>query len=298
MKLPILNMEEVKKKSTEELTIPKKEDNNKKESKKEPLAKPKEDEIVDIPKKSIRYRYADKPNIIAAIIRGFPKELKMTYKTGYLLGFIFLFVIIWALATFPYGSFMSGNNLELEIKVGIPYTFLEFSVENPEESPIRIKGLIIDIILYTLIAYIIDVLINYLIKGYHSLSKEEQEKKPEIFRDRKLSVAEKATDALFGGIKGEKKDKKEKKEEKSTTEELKIPEIKKKEVKPEPPEIKKKEVKPEPPELPKKEKPGLATKIIQGRVNTKPTPGKTQFPKEKHDINFLRRMIEKLSKKK
>lgn len=101
-----------------------------------------------------------------------------TSKTGKSFGTIFVLVVIFGLVFVNWSSLFSLNQ-NVSIKIGIPLTFFEINLTTPETLPIIWLGLIIDMIIYLLLAYIIDVLCNYLtIKVKDSREK----KKPEMYK--------------------------------------------------------------------------------------------------------------------
>jgi len=107
--------------------------------------------------------------------KSFPKELIPTQKTGYILGAIFIIVTIWGFMHFPFGSIMSGR-MDISLKVGIPMTFFELSFENPETFPLILSGLIVDTLIYLIIAYAIDVSINVFLRStmYHAINQDKK----------------------------------------------------------------------------------------------------------------------------
>jgi hypothetical protein len=82
-----------------------------------------------------------------------------TKRTEYFFVAIFIVVLLWSLMTFPIASFMGGNIDEASFKIGWPKAFFELTMSNPDEMPFNITWLIIDIIIYFLISYILDVII-------------------------------------------------------------------------------------------------------------------------------------------
>ncbi len=132
--------------------------------------------------KEIKYKSAEHQNPIEFLKKNIPKELIPTNRTGYILGYVYLAVIIIALLQFPLGSLLSGKT-DISISVGIPMPFLVFDVLNPLSLPIRFGGLIVDLIIYLFIAYAIDILIGYFLNSFKKI-KEEKER-PKIFKTAK-----------------------------------------------------------------------------------------------------------------
>lgn len=131
----------------------------------------------------IKYHQAGKDSILEMIRKSVPKEMVPTTKTGYIIGLIFLLVIIYGIATFPFGKMMSGNLEDLSIKIGLPWPFLIFDLMDPTSAPIRLGWLILDIIIYLILSYAIDVGINLVLNSPLFESAEEKKKRPQVFRD-------------------------------------------------------------------------------------------------------------------
>jgi hypothetical protein len=154
---------------------------------------PKEVIPKPIPKKA-EYTYAGKETISEIIGRSIPKQLIPTKRVGTIFGIIILAVIILALFQFPYSSLMSGNT-DVTINIGYPWTFIEFDLSG-ETTP-KITGLILDILLYLILAYAIDISINLILKNPLLKSKDQLKQKPAVFKDQKPSIAEKVTDKVI-----------------------------------------------------------------------------------------------------
>ena len=133
--------------------------------------------------KKIKYRFAGKESFLEILSKSLPKEMKPTKKTGYAFGGIFLIVVVIALLQFPLDSMLAGN-INISMKVGLPMTFLEFSLIDPSKPPARIWGLIVDLLIYLLIAYSIDVIINLVMNNRLLESEEEKKKRPKIFKNK------------------------------------------------------------------------------------------------------------------
>jgi hypothetical protein len=146
----------------------------------------------------VKYQYAGKESILQTLSTSIPKELFPTKKTGYVFGVIFLIVVVLALLRFPLGAMMEGKT-NLSIDVGIPMTFLRFNLADPTEPPAKINGLIIDLLIYLILSYAIDVIINLILKSHLIESAEEKKKRPKVFKNKKQSktIAEKVTDKII-----------------------------------------------------------------------------------------------------
>jgi|APSaa5957512576_1039674.scaffolds.fasta_scaffold01364_10 hypothetical protein len=141
------------------------------------------------------YKFAGKETLSQIIARVMPKEFIANEKMAAILGFIFLGVIVLALIQFPYGKLLSGD-VEIVIGVGWPMHFLELGIENPDEPPVRLMGLLVDMFLYIFAAYIINVLINFAEENLLK-SKTKLEKKPKVFVDKSSTIADKITQKIF-----------------------------------------------------------------------------------------------------
>jgi hypothetical protein len=130
----------------------------------------------------------------------FPKELIPSNRTGSFLGSIFVVVIVASLFRFPLNEFLSGN-LEVQVGVGYPWSFLVFDLLNPMKSPLMIKEFIWSLLLYLFLAYLIEVFINYTLRLEIFKSKKEKNEKPKFFKDVKETAAGRLTKKIFGGPK-------------------------------------------------------------------------------------------------
>jgi len=147
----------------------------------------------------VAYKYANKETFTDIINKSIPKQLIPNKKMATILGLIFLAVIIIALFRFPYGSLMTGN-LNIIVNIGYPWPFLVLNPSAIEELPIRIINLILDILLYLILAYVINIIINLTLNNPLTKSKEEIQKRPIIFKDRKPTIAEKVTEKVVKKI--------------------------------------------------------------------------------------------------
>jgi len=165
------------------------------------VAKPKTLKIKPSPKKTtpqnVRYRFAGKETLAQSIRRAMPKSFIPTKKVGYIFGGIFVFVLIMALIQFPFGSLIAGD-IDVSVKIGLPWTFLELKMMEPGELPLKLGNLIIDMILYLILAYAIDISINVIMASSTFKSKEERKSIPQVFKNQKpKSTSEAATKKIF-----------------------------------------------------------------------------------------------------
>ena len=150
-----------------------------------------------IPVAKPEYKYIGKATLAEIIGKAFPKQLIPTKRMGTIFGLIFLLAILLAIFNFPLSS-MASMDTNISIAVGYPYPFLDFSLTEVEDSPLKIANLIIDMILYLVLAYIIDILISLITKNSLFKSKEQAKKHPTIFKDqRPNNVAETITKKVF-----------------------------------------------------------------------------------------------------
>lgn len=91
---------------------------------------------------------------------------------------------------------MSGD-LSIVVKVGYPLSFLEFRFIDTGESPLKIKGFALDLILYLILAYIIDITINLLTDTKLLKTEEDLKKQPILFKKPEPSIAEKVTKEII-----------------------------------------------------------------------------------------------------
>ncbi len=168
-----------------------------------------------IPNKKIKYWYAGKESLIGIIKRTMPKEFFPTKRLELIFSYIFLAIILISLFKFPIYSLLRGDTIAA-INIGYPFfNFLIFDLITPESFPLRILPLILDTIIFLIIAYLIDISINFVGLRAKSLSKDEREKKPKIFKIKKKgTLAEKATERLFNDNKNQKEINKENPKEK------------------------------------------------------------------------------------
>lgn len=145
--------------------------------------------------KPVNYKYAGKESLAQIIGKSIPKQFIPTKRIGSIFGLIFLLVIIIAAFQFPFGSLMSGN-IDLTIKMGYPLPFLELELKETDTSPLKPINLILDILLYIILAYAIDVALNLILKNPLLKSKEETKKIPIVFKNKKPRILEKLTEKV------------------------------------------------------------------------------------------------------
>ncbi len=107
----------------------------------------------------IKYNQPEKFKI-ADLFRAFPKELKPTSRYNEIFGFVFLAGILISIFFLDFGAFFNATE-ELTIEVGFPFTFFSINTAVDDTSlPIRWSGLLLDILIYLIVAYAIEVVFN------------------------------------------------------------------------------------------------------------------------------------------
>jgi len=142
-----------------------------------------------VPKKII-YEQASKETISQIIGKTIPKQLIPTKKFGTIFGAIFILVLIIAVFQFPFGSFLSGN-VDITIKVGFPLTFLELELVETDKSPLRLLNLILDMLIYIILAYGIEIILNLILRNPLLQSGEKINQKPAVFKNLQTPIAKK-----------------------------------------------------------------------------------------------------------
>jgi len=155
-------------------------------------------EYVNKPIKKLKpkYRYAGEESLVKIIGKSIPKQLIPTNRFATILGLIFLAIIMLPLVQFPFDKLLSGDT-NITIGIGYPQTFLKLQIQDPEEPPLRIMNLIIDLIIFFILSYAIDVLINFITDSKLLKNKEERMKHPKTYRRLQPTLADKVTRKVF-----------------------------------------------------------------------------------------------------
>jgi hypothetical protein len=115
-------------------------------------------------RKNIEYIKPDKLRLedIKAII---PKPFFPTKRVNYIFIGILVLVVLINFTKFPLSQFMSMASMDEELKfeIGWPLPMFVLNFFNPEEFPLKFGGLILDLFLYILIAYFVDIFISYIL---------------------------------------------------------------------------------------------------------------------------------------
>ncbi len=95
-------------------------------------------------------------------VKQIPKELYPSKIMGYLIGMIFILMVIIGAFNFPVSALLSGK-LDIKLEIGLPMVFFVLNLENAEEIPIKIGGLLVDSLIYVFVAYCLNVVLNLFI---------------------------------------------------------------------------------------------------------------------------------------
>ena len=119
------------------------------------------------PPKKIEYHQSEKMSL-KDFITTIPSEFRPTKIISYSFAIIIILVIVIGLATAPWGAFTDFTSIEknIAIEIGFPWTFFSLEINNPEKIPVKFGGLILDLLIYIIIAYLINVAINTFKKSF------------------------------------------------------------------------------------------------------------------------------------
>jgi len=152
-----------------------------------------EQEEINPALNKVNYKYAGKESLGETIRKAFPEQLIPTKRINVIFGLIFLAAIIISGMQFPFNQMLSGN-LDISINLGYPWHFLEFYLSDIEKSPILLVNLFLDLMLYLILAYAIDIILNLILKNSILKSEEEIEQHPTVFKDQKPTIADKVVE--------------------------------------------------------------------------------------------------------
>jgi hypothetical protein len=124
------------------------------------------------------YQKAD-PFFKRGVLKEFVKEdLKPTERSAYIFLGIFLICLLSGLFSFQTSNIFSGNLRGVIIKAGYPLSFFKFDLAAPSQQVFNLPYLFVDLIVYLLLSYLIDILITAVDKWYKSyfnvLSKDKR----------------------------------------------------------------------------------------------------------------------------
>ncbi|MBC8495937.1 hypothetical protein H8D36_07310 [archaeon] len=91
-----------------------------------------------------------------------PKDLIPTKKMTYALAGILIIVLIYNFSQFPLSNFLSMQSLDekLIFEIGWPKPMFVLDFFNPETFPLNFNGIFVDFLIYLVLAYLIDVVLN------------------------------------------------------------------------------------------------------------------------------------------
>lgn len=125
-------------------------------------------------KTQIKYNQPEKFRL-SDLTKAFPKELIPTSRYNEIFGFVFLAGILISIFFLDFGAFFNATE-ELAIEVGFPFKFFSINTAVDDTSlPIKWGGLLLDILIYLIVAYVIEVVFN-VASAIHPKSKGEKAK--------------------------------------------------------------------------------------------------------------------------
>ena len=137
--------------------------------------------------KKVDYKDATKKSLIQKLKETLPKTLTPTKRFGKIFGAIFVLILIISGLNFPVASLMSGN-MDVTIDIGYPLHFLKLGLQNQDDFPLLPTNLVLDMIMYIILAYIIDILLKLILNNGLFKPKEKLEEKPTIFKNQTTTI--------------------------------------------------------------------------------------------------------------
>jgi hypothetical protein len=122
--------------------------------------------------KKVPYGNLSKKPFLQRMKDALPEGAQATDLAPKIFAAIFALVIIAGAIQFPYQGVLSGN-LDVSSKIGYPLVFLEFKLNEPNTNPVNVMAMLVDLFLYMLLAYGIDIGINILKHSELFKSREE-----------------------------------------------------------------------------------------------------------------------------
>jgi len=131
------------------------------------------------------YKHAD-PIFRKQRIKEFlSQDLAPTMRSNYIFIVIFVLVLVLGVISLPYGNLLSGNILGLKISVGYPLAFFQFDLGDfSYKQPFRFFELVVDLIIYFIISYLLDILITAIEKVYASKVGFRDRYIPQLYREK------------------------------------------------------------------------------------------------------------------
>lgn len=121
-------------------------------------------EEVAVPKK-VPYFHAEKSRFTSMSL---PPQFRPSSRLAKIFAAIFVIAIIISLVQFPLSAFTAGN-VNVQIGIGMPWAFFTISMASPESNPFNFIALILDLLIYLVIAYAIDITLNFIAGSFSQL---------------------------------------------------------------------------------------------------------------------------------
>ena len=147
-------------------------------------------------------------SFIKELAKSIPPQFKATQKTSYFFSTIFAIVVAIGiinslmplmnmdLSFTPETSKNDTKAFELNVNVGIPLSFFGSDTETGSKINMSPFNFVIDLILYLILAYLMDVILNFMFTLKIIPSKEELKQKPKEIQIQKKGIAEKTTEKI------------------------------------------------------------------------------------------------------
>lgn len=102
--------------------------------------------------------------------------------TVYSLIIIIVIALLFGIFKTPFTTFNTDSVEEISFKIGYPFTMLQLDALEPEKTPIIWGGLILNLIIYFLIAYLLEISYLGIPKLFIKKQRREQINKVDIIR--------------------------------------------------------------------------------------------------------------------
>ncbi|VVB80494.1 Uncharacterised protein [uncultured archaeon] len=93
--------------------------------------------------------------------------------TTYTFCIILLAVLIQGMILSPFKSLGTLTSGEMTFKLGYPYTFFELNSLNPDSNPFVWQAVLKDIVIYLLLAYVIEIILKLIMLPFSKKKPEE-----------------------------------------------------------------------------------------------------------------------------
>lgn len=110
-------------------------------------------------------------------------------------GFVLVIMVILAITAlnFPFNSFLMGTQ-GVSASIGYPFAFL--IINTSQESNLDVVSLILDLLIYLIIAYIINTFLNLLGNLPHFKTKEAAGESPSVYKDQKITTTDRIAEKV------------------------------------------------------------------------------------------------------